>query len=110
MRCARWIALFAGVFGAVLVPAPSALAGGSVFRFDQRYYVPGDVATGQVTYSLNGTGSGRWRDRPYYAYLVPGGRWIRPPHFPADAVVAWRGACAGWSGSILAISERRRLG
>jgi hypothetical protein len=58
-----------------------------VFHFDQRYYIAGDLATGHVTYSLHGTGSGRWRDRPYYAYLVPGGGWIRPPHIPIDAIL-----------------------
>jgi hypothetical protein len=87
MRFARSVAVVLVSLTAWLaLPGPPALAGGAVFEFDHRYYVAGQVAIGHTTLSLHGTGSGRLRDGPYRAYLVPNNGWIHPPRIPAAAV------------------------
>jgi hypothetical protein len=87
MRFPRSVAVVLVALTAWLaLPGRPALAGGAVFEFDHRYYVAGQVAIGHTTLSLHGTGSGRLRDGPYRAYLVPNNGWIHPPRVPPAAV------------------------
>jgi hypothetical protein len=63
-----------------------AVAGGAVFEFDRRYYVPGDHVSGRVTF---GQGSGkpiRAEAGPFTAYIVPGSMWLDSPPIPPSAI------------------------
>jgi len=68
------------------VSMPVAGAGGAVFEFERRYYAPGDMVTGRVTF---GRGSGepiRAEAGPFTAYLLPNTASIDPPSIPSGAV------------------------
>ena len=88
MRRARSIVpgLAAG-FLFLLLPADAALAGGSNLESDRRSYVPGDTAVARSAFSLRGQLEGRIKDGPYYAYLLPEGKWLGPGHVPAAAIL-----------------------
>lgn len=90
MRPTRWIVIFTATFLALLTLIPElAGAGGSVFQFDQQYYVPGDVASGRTTvyFADAKAASDGIREGPFYAYLVPPGRDIGSLRIPADAIL-----------------------
>jgi hypothetical protein len=71
----------------VVVGAPRAGAGGSVFDFHDAYVVTGDVVTGSTEFSARVGGSGAGpQDGPWETYLLPGDRWIRPGRLPSQAI------------------------
>lgn len=73
-------------FAAVCAFAASpAAAGGSPFHFERDYYVPGEIARGTATFSLNGSGASL-DAAPFYAYLLPSDQWVEPPVVPSAAI------------------------
>jgi hypothetical protein len=87
MRIVRSVAVsIAALAASTVLPAPPALAGGAVFEFGRRYFAPDQVVVGHTTLSLHGTGSGKLRDGPYFAYLIPLGVSFGPSHIPDVAV------------------------
>jgi hypothetical protein len=81
----RAAAALALSLAAVAFPSGTAAGGGAVFDFDRDYYVPGDRAEGQTVFSVSGKDR-RLLRRTFYAYLIPGPRWIEPPDVPPGAV------------------------
>lgn len=67
-------------------PAAVSANGGSFFRFDRKYFAPGEVVTAQTTFSTEVEKSGGIEDGPYFAYLLSSDRWIQPPTVPDDAI------------------------
>ena len=87
MRFVRTLAVsIVALSASMALPAPAALAGGATFEFGRRYFAPDQIAVGHTNLSLHGSGSGKLRDGPYYAYLVPIGVPLRPGHIPDVAV------------------------
>lgn len=76
--------LLAGLV-ALALPAGPASAGGSWLVPDRRAYVPGDRALLRGHFS-NGSLEGRISDGPYFAYLLPHGRWIHGSDIPGTAI------------------------
>lgn len=70
---------------ALALPAGPASAGGSWLVPDRRAYVPGDRALLRGHFS-NGSLEGRISDGPYFAYLLPQGRWIHGSDIPGTAI------------------------
>jgi hypothetical protein len=73
------------VLAGLLVPN-SAAAGGGVFDFERDYVLVGEWVAAEADFWL----PARDRaiiDNDFYAYLVPGGRFIEPPKVPAGAVL-----------------------
>ncbi|MGH2740637.1 MAG: hypothetical protein ACRDH6_09180 [Actinomycetota bacterium] len=70
----------------MLVTSPAASGGGSVFEFNRSYFVPGDEAVGRTSFTARIKGQPRIEDGPWYAYLVPGDMWLRPPRIPPAAI------------------------
>lgn len=73
----RWLAT-AVLTAAILATAGPAAAGGSWLETEDQYYPPGSQATARGTFGP-GAYEGRVSDGPYYAYLVPGFRWLDQP-------------------------------
>jgi hypothetical protein len=48
--------------------------------------MPGDLAVARESFSAHIKSQARISDGPWYAYLLPGLRWIDPPNIPADAI------------------------
>jgi hypothetical protein len=67
-------------------PAAVSANGGSFFRFERKYFAPGEVVTAQTTFSTEVEKSGRIEDGPYHAFLLSSDRWIQPPKVPNDAI------------------------
>jgi hypothetical protein len=81
------IALLAGLITAsVSVLTGSASAGGAPLHFDQKFYVPGDVAVGHTEFGAGSVGLKGLDRGPYFAYLLPRSRSIDPPHIPQGAI------------------------
>jgi hypothetical protein len=74
--------------------------GGSFFRFDRKYYVPGEVVTARTTFSTDVERSGTVDDGPYHAFLLSSDRWIQPPRIPGDAVPVGQIEITGMGGSV----------
>jgi hypothetical protein len=69
----------------VLVAAPPASSGGATLDFQREHYVAGDEVYGRTAVWL-GASAGDLKDAPFFAYLLPQGRSIRPPQIPPSAI------------------------
>jgi hypothetical protein len=76
----------AAALASVGLPQAALSNGGSFFRFDRKYYAPGEAVTAHTTFSTEVERSGKIEDGPYYAYLLLSERWIQPPRIPDDAI------------------------
>ena len=63
----------------------AAAGGGAVFEFNRDYYVAGDRAVGETVFWIAGKDR-HLLARTFYAYLIPGQKWIEPPRIPAGAI------------------------
>ncbi len=70
----------------VLPASPTAANGGAVFDFVDPYLQIGTDAHGSTVVSMTGNDPDALERGPYYAYLLPEGRWIKPPKIPAGAI------------------------
>ncbi|MGH2659857.1 MAG: hypothetical protein ACRDHS_09375 [Actinomycetota bacterium] len=75
MRIRGFPAVLVATLEALAVPTGPAAAGGSWLVPDRRAYVPGDRALLRGSFST-GSLEGRISDGPFFAYLLPQGRWI----------------------------------
>jgi hypothetical protein len=81
------VAVSTGAIAWLSVLTQPAAAGGSVFSFHRHYYVAGETVTAiSKDLSLNIPTTANLDDGPFFAYLLPAERWIRPPHVPGDAI------------------------
>jgi len=85
MRIHRASAVLLAALAVLALPAGPASAGGSWLSPDRRAYVPGDYALLQGSFST-GSLEGRISDGPYFAYLLPQGRWIDGSDIPGSAI------------------------
>ncbi|HET6770118.1 MAG TPA: hypothetical protein VFH75_00585 [Actinomycetota bacterium] len=83
-----------------LSPEAVLASGGSFFRFDRKYFAPGEVVTAQTTFSTEVEKSGGTEDGPYFAYLLSSDRWIQPPTIPEDAIAVGNVDIADVGGSV----------
>lgn len=83
-----------------LSPDAVSANGGSFFRFDRKYFAPGEVVTAQTTFSTEVEKSGAIEDGPYFAYLLSSDRWIQPPTIPDDAIAVGHVDIADLGGSV----------
>jgi hypothetical protein len=63
----------------------AAAGGGAVFEFNRDYYVAGDRAVGETVFWISEKDR-HLLDRTFYAYLIPGQKWIEPPRIPDGAI------------------------
>ena len=72
---------------AILLPAPPTGAnGGAVFDFVDPYLEIGTEVQGSTVVWMSEKDPRLLERGPFYAYLVPEGRWIRPPRLPAGSI------------------------
>lgn len=72
---------------ALLVPATRAAAnGGAVFDFVDPYLEVGTEAHGSTVVWMSGKDPRALERGPFYAYVLPEGRWIKPPRIPTGAI------------------------
>jgi len=85
MRIRGFPAVLVATLAALAVPTGPASAGGSWLSPDRRAYVPGDHALLRGSFST-GSLEGRISDGPFFAYLLPQGRWIDGSEIPGSAI------------------------
>lgn len=85
MRIRGFPAVLVATLAALAVPTGPAAAGGSWLWPDRRAYVPGDRALLRGSFST-GSLEGRISDGPFFAYLLPQGRWIDGSEIPGSAI------------------------
>lgn len=81
----RTALVLAAALATIAVPTTARAGGMASFEFDQAYYVAGDRAVGQTVFWISKKDR-ELLDRTFYAYLIPGRRWIDPPRIPEGAV------------------------
>ena len=71
----------------VTFPVSSAAAnGGALFDFGDPYLEVGTEVRGATVVWMSGKDPRKLERGPFYAYLLPEGRWIRPPKIPTGAI------------------------
>lgn len=70
----------------VLPASPAAANGGAVLDFVDPYLEVGTDVRGATVVWMSGKDPRALERGPFYAYLLPEGRWIRPPKIPAGAI------------------------
>jgi hypothetical protein len=77
----------AALIAIMLTPSLSSANGGATFDFgDEAYLQSGEEIQGSTVVWLGKKDVQALQDGPYYAYLVPDGKWIKPPNVPAGAI------------------------
>ena len=84
-RVTRNVSVSLFLAAGLMFPRASAVGGGAPLQFDQRYYVPGEVARGSTTFGKGSVGLHMMDRGPFYAYLLTGGH-IDPPRIPRGAI------------------------
>lgn len=77
----------AALIAILLTPSLSRANGGATFDFgDEAYLLSGEEIEGTTVVWLGKKDVRALQEGPYFAYLVPDGKWIKPPNIPAGAI------------------------